>query len=71
MAAGWLGEFGGTQTIYGVPNGNKTEFQEIRGKYAFRPTPTVRLLAKVYHDINVVGGFKNEIGFTLRFVKAF
>ncbi len=71
FAVGWLGEFGGTQTINGIPNGSKTEYQQIRGEYAFRPTPTIQLLAKVYHDINVVGGFKDDIGFTLRFVKAF
>ncbi|WP_428377826.1 transporter [Lichenicoccus sp.] len=70
-AVGWLGEFGGTQTINGVPTGSKTEFQEVRAEYAFRPTPTTQFLAKIYHDINVVGGFKDEIGFTLRFLKAF
>ena len=70
-AVGWLGRFGGTQTINGIPNGSKTEFQQIRAEYAFRPTPTIQLLGKVYHDINVVGGFKDDIGFTLRLVKAF
>ena len=71
VAVGWLGEYGGTQTIDGVPTGNKTEYQQIRAEYAFRPTPTIQLLAKVYHDINVVGGFEHDIGFTARFVKAF
>ena len=71
VAIGWVGNFGGTQTIEGNYTGSKTEFQQIRAEFAYRPQPTLQLLAKVYHDINVVGGFQHDIGIEFRVVKAF
>ena len=71
VAVGWVGNFGGIQSINGHYTGSKTEFQQIRAEFAYRPEPTVQLLAKVYHDINVVGGFQHEIGIEFRIVKAF
>ncbi len=71
VAVGWTGMFGGTETVNGQYTGTKTEVQTIQAEAAYRPTPTVQFLAKVYHDINVVGGFEHEIGFELRAAKAF
>ena len=70
-AIGWFGSFGGAQSLGGIPNGAKTEYQQIRAEYAYRPTPSTQILGEVFHDINVVGGFKYNFGFTLRGALAF
>lgn len=70
-AAGWFGSFGGSQTLGGQFTGAKTEYQQIRAEYAVRPTPTTQVLGEVFHDINVVGGFKYNFGFQLRGAVAF
>ena len=65
------GQFGGASSIKTKPAGSKTEFRQLRADYAFRPTPTTQLLAKVYHDIDVVGGFRHAIGVGFRLIDAF
>lgn len=71
VALGYNGYFGGRQHIAGTYNGLKTSLNEIRGTYAQFVTPTVQVLGSLYHDVSVNGGFKRDIGLTLRFLKVF
>lgn len=71
IAAGYSGYFGGRQQLGGVRNGVKTSLHQIRGTYAQFVTPTLQLLGSLYHDVAVDGGFKRDIGLTLRILKVF
>lgn len=71
VAAGYNAYFGGKQKVAGTPNGFKTSLQQVRGTYAQFITPSVQALGSLYHDVAVDGGFKRDVGFTLRILKVF
>lgn len=71
VAVGYNGYFGGRQHIAGSFNGLKTSLHQVRGTYAQFVTPTVQVLGSLYHDVSVDGGFKRDIGLTLRILKVF
>jgi hypothetical protein len=45
-----------------VPNGFKTEEQQIRGEVQKFVTKHWQIAGEVTHDVHVVGGFRQEIG---------
>lgn len=68
---GYEGLFGGSQQVNGVFDGSKTELQRIRANAALFLTPRLQTMLEVNHDVKVVGGFKQDIGATLRVVYVF
>jgi len=68
---GYEGLFGGKEQVNSVFNGSKTEIQRIRAAAALFVTPRLQTLLEVNHDVHVTGGFKQEIGATLRVVYVF
>lgn len=71
VAIGYNGYFGGKQDVGGTPNGFKTSLHQFRGTYARFVTPSVQVLGSLYRDVAVEGGFKRDIGMTLRLLKVF
>lgn len=70
-SVGYEGFFGGNEQVNSVFNGSKTEEQRIRAAAALFVTPRLQTLLEVNHDLHVVGGFKQEIGATVRVVYVF
>lgn len=68
---GYEGLFGGVERVNGFLNGAKTEEQRIRANAALFLTPRLQTMLEVNHDVKVVGGFKQDIGATLRVVYVF
>jgi hypothetical protein len=71
VSAGYSALLGGTQTLDGVQNGLKTQSQQVRLAYSRFLSPSFQLLGSIAHDINVVGGFKQNFGLTIRVVRLF
>ena len=71
IAVGWSASFGGKALVNGIYNGTKADFQQIRLAGAFRPSPTVQLMAQLSRDVYTTGGFQQGFGLQLRLVKAF
>ncbi|MHB8883577.1 MAG: transporter [Methylovirgula sp.] len=70
-AIGFFSQYGGRQTLDGVPNGLMTEEYRVRATYATFIAPSVQLLLQVNHDIKTVGGFNQDFGLEFRLTKAF
>ena len=68
---GYNAIFGGDQRVNGFLDGSKTEVQRIRANAALFLTPRLQTMLEVNHDVHVVGGFKQEIGATLRVLYVF
>ena len=68
---GYEGIFGGNEQVNSVFNGSKTEVERIRANAALFLTPRLQTMIEVNHDLHVVGGFKQDIGATLRVVYVF
>jgi len=68
---GYEGFFGGKEQVNGFLNGSKTEEQRIRVNASLFLTPRLQTMLEVNHDVKVVGGFKQDIGATLRVVYVF
>lgn len=68
---GYEGFFGGNQKVNGFLNGAKTEEQRIRANAALFLSPRLQTMLEVNHDVHVVGGFKQDIGATLRVLYVF
>jgi hypothetical protein len=66
ISVGYSALLGGTESIGGVQNGVKTESQQIRAGYTQVLSPSFHILGSIGHDINVVGGFKQTFGLTIR-----
>ena len=68
---GYTAIFGGDQKVNGFFDGSKTEVQRIRANAALFLTPRLQTMLEVNHDVKVTGGFKQEIGATLRVLFVF
>jgi hypothetical protein len=68
---GYNAILGGDQRVNGFLDGSKTEVQRIRANAALFLTPRLQTMLEVNHDVHVVGGFKQEIGATLRVLYVF
>lgn len=68
---GYEGLFGGVERLNGRLNGSKTEEQRIRANAALFLSPRLQTMLEVNHDVKVIGGFKQDIGATLRVVYVF
>lgn len=68
---GYEGFFGGSQQVNGRFAGTKTEVQRLRANAALFLTPRLQTMLELNHDVKVVGGFKQDIGATLRVLYVF
>jgi hypothetical protein len=68
---GYEGELGGRQYLNGAGTAAKTEFQEIRFVTSYSVTPAFQILGEVNHQFQNVGGFKQDLGVTLRALYTF
>ncbi|MDA8049003.1 MAG: transporter [Rhodospirillales bacterium] len=68
---GYEGLFGGKQSLGGVANGQKTEEQRVRAAASYFITPTLQVLLEINHDLQVVGGFRQEFGAVFRIAMVF
>jgi len=71
LAVGYAGALGGTQRLDGAINGIKTEFHQVRAAYGHFLTPSFQVTAQVGRDVEVRGGFKQDLAITLRVLKVF
>jgi hypothetical protein len=70
-SVGYEGEAFGKQYLNGMASGGKTEFEEIRLVGSYAVTPSLQLLGEINHQFNNVGGFKQDLGITLRALTTF
>jgi len=70
-SVGYESEYGGQASLNSVATGEKTQFQEVRGVAAYSITPAWQILAEVNHQFSNLGGFKQDVGMTLRTLYAF
>lgn len=68
---GWESMLGGDQTTNGSLNGNKTEYERLRGAVSLFVAPNAQILLEVNHDFVHVGGFRQSFGATGRVVYVF
>jgi hypothetical protein len=68
---GYEGETGGQQYLAGVTQSAKTEFQEVRFVTSYPVTHSFQVLGEVNHQFQNVGGFKQDLGITLRALYTF
>ncbi len=68
---GYEGEVGGRQYLNGAGTTAKTEFQEVRFVTSYSVTPAFQILGEVNHQFQNVGGFKQDLGVTLRALYTF
>ncbi|WP_454838131.1 MULTISPECIES: transporter [Pseudomonas] len=66
VALGYSTSTGGKQYLDGNYTGQKTEVQQVRAEFQQMVGRTVQLSAQLTHDINVVGGFQEDLGVNLR-----
>lgn len=71
LSLGYRQNLGGIQTVDGVANGTKPDEGTIRVAYPQFVAPTWQVYFEVNHDVMVSGGFRQDIGVTLRLMKAF
>ncbi len=71
VSAGFSSLLGGEQRLGGLPNGVTTQSQQIRAAYTQFLSPRLQLLGSVVHDLNTVGGFKQNFGLTIRAIYLF
>ncbi|MGI4800092.1 MAG: transporter [Janthinobacterium lividum] len=62
---------GGRQFLDGVAGPGKTESQEIRFIGSYAMTKTTQILGEVNHQFQTVGGFRQDVGITIRGLLAF
>jgi len=68
---GYEGETGGQQYLYGAALSGKTEFQEVRFVASYPVTPSFQMLGEINHQFQNIGGFKQDLGITLRALYTF
>jgi hypothetical protein len=68
---GYEGESGGRQSLAGIATTGKTDFTEIRLVNSYAVTPALQVLGEVNHQFSNTGGFRQQIGVTLRTLYAF
>ena len=68
---GWESILGGTQYENGFADGSKSEFERLRVAASAFVAPNAQVLLELNHDFVAVGGFKQVLGATARFVYIF
>lgn len=68
---GYESEFAGRQSLDRVETGGATNFEEIRFVNSYSITPAFQILGEVNHQFSNVGGFKQDLGVTIRTLYAF
>lgn len=70
-ALGYEGLFGGIESVEGTRDGNRTEEQRLRASASMFLSPRSQVLLEINHDVEAVGGFKQEVGAIARFLYVF
>jgi len=70
-SVGYEGERAGRERLDDVRTTAETNFDEVRLVNSYSVTPSFQLLAEVNHQFSNVGGFKQDLGVTLRTLYAF
>jgi hypothetical protein len=68
---GYEGERGGRQSFNGATSGGATHFDELRVVNSYAVTPAFQVLVEVNHQFDNIGGFKQDVGVTVRTLYAF
>lgn len=68
---GYLGLFGGDQSLDGIFTGQKTQEQRLRAAASYFVTPRLQGLLEVNHDVQAIGTFKQQFGTILRVLYIF
>ncbi|GAA5004810.1 transporter [Acinetobacter puyangensis] len=71
LAAGYSKYWGGKQTVDGVENGQMTKVDQLRLELSKFVAPTVQLQGQLQRDLQMEGGFKEDLRATLRIMKVF
>ncbi len=71
FAAGYSKLWGGEQTLNGVDTSAATRSDQVRLQAAKFIVPDFQVLAAAQRDLNVEGGFKQDVSLTLRLMKLF
>ncbi|MHA7685434.1 transporter [Cupriavidus sp. PET2-C1] len=71
FAVGYSKLWGGRQRLDGVDTGQATKADQLRLEVSKFVTPTVQLQALAQRDIEVSGGFKEDLRVTIRLMKLF
>ncbi|MFZ4255565.1 transporter [Raoultella terrigena] len=71
VSTGYAKLWGGKQQIDGVENGQATRSDQVRLELSKFITPTLQVQGLFQRDINVDGGFKEDLHTTLRVLKLF
>lgn len=71
IGAGHSYTFGGDQYLDHIKNGLRTEGHQIRGLIQAFLDPTTQIQVAAFHDFGVRGGFTQDFGVKLRFLKIF
>lgn len=71
LTAGHSYTFGGDQYIGGIRNGLRTEGHQVRGIVQAFLDPTTQIQVGLFHDFGVRGGFAQDVGVRVRYLKIF
>ena len=71
LGVGYSKRAGGKQFVDGVENGLRTESQQLRFSASHFVTDTTQLQAELYRPFETRGGYEQNFGFTIRFLKVF
>ncbi len=71
FAVGYSKFWGGVQYLNGVENGTATRADQVRLEVSKFLSPSFQVQALVQRDLDVEGGFKEDLRTTIRFMKAF
>jgi hypothetical protein len=71
FSLGYSKYWGGDQSINGVENGIATESDQLRLQVSKFVTPTFQVQGLVQRDLDVQGGFREDLRTTVRFMKLF
>jgi hypothetical protein len=71
VSVGYYSTMGGRQSLAGLPNGLRTEEQQVRFEVQKFVAKRWQLSGKLTHDVHVIGGFRQEVGVSGRILFSF
>lgn len=71
LGLGYSNRMGGKQSVDGIDNGLKTESQQVRFSASQFLTNTTQVQAELYRAFETKGGYEQDLGLTVRFLKVF
>lgn len=71
VGVGYSRKTGGKQTVDGIDNGLRTDNQQVRFSVSQFVTPSTQLQAELYRSLETRGGYEQDLGLTVRFLRVF